>query len=180
MFGNIGKDFVELTSRKFARIVAYAIGLTAILLLCGQVLYVFNQVLDAVEGASPRATVQGLALTAALTTVVLYICKHLIARWGRRAVLEVEEAGAAAMESTTALQDQVSEYMEAATRAWNEVEEAGARADAKQERATELLEQVRERAVIVRTALQRLREKGLLDDKEESLDDTWPDAKDGS
>lgn len=157
MFGNIGKEFVELTSRKVARIVAYAIGLTAIFLLGGQILYAFNQVLDAVEGASPRAALQRLGLTVVLATVALYIGKRLLERWSRRAVREVEEAGAAALEATTTNRNEARRYKEAGDRAWKETEEAG---------------------VMMRTVLKGLRGKGLLDDEEGLLDDKWPDAAD--
>jgi len=153
MFGDIGKEFVELTSPKFARIVAYAIGLTAIFLLGGQVLYVLNQLLDAVEGASPRAALQRLAITAVFTTVALYISKRLLDRWRRDAVLKIEKAGAAALEATTASRNKAREYKEVADRAWKEAEEAGVR---------------------MRTVLKGLREKGLLDDEEGLLDDKWP------
>lgn len=192
MFGNIGKEFVELTGRPFARVVAYAAGLGVIVLFFGQLLYLFNQLLDAVEGADPRAALQSIALSTALTVVSLFIFHRLINRWNRRGVEAIEQVRdrvrtqRARVKSLLDLVEtrysELDEYRKAGDRARKESEEVLARAEEVQGSTAILVAQIKSLMVRMRGFLRGLREKGLLEGEYEFLDDDdkWPDDADGS
>ena len=97
MIGNIGKDYIKLTGEKFARIVAYALGLGCIFWFLRELLGFFNALQTAIQGADLRAALRDLLISTAFVSAVLAITLRCI-RWyiGRlrlQAVQEIEEAG---------------------------------------------------------------------------------------
>ena len=138
MIENIGKDYIKLTGEKFARIVAYALGLGAIFWFLGELLGFFNELQTAVRGADVRAALQKLLFTVAFSAAALFVASWYIRRVGRktrlREVLAIKEAGEEViarqkevrdlLEMVSEKSDRAQEYMERAERALKAAGEA--------------------------------------------------------